>query len=246
MTVDLSIIVPAFNESKTIGLVVNRLIENLTKFTFEIVIIDDASRDNTSEVAAEIINQHSNIRLIRHKTNQGKTEALKTGFKESQGRIIIVQDADLEYDPADISRVISPILNNIADVVYGSRFLDLEHKNTFLFKSYVANKVINFFSNFFTHFKFTDVETCYKAFRREIIQNMVINSKRFGFEIEVTAKISKLQLRIQEVPISFSSRSYEEGKKIGFKDGIQALFYIIKYNLFSSKENSFVQEPNLE
>jgi glycosyltransferase involved in cell wall biosynthesis len=192
------------------------------------------------------MSQHQNIRLIRHEHNQGKTQALVTGFKECLGRVVIVQDADLEYNPGDILRVVSPILNLSADVVYGSRLLDPEHANHFLTSSLIANKVLTFVSNLFTQFKFTDVETCYKAFKREIIQNMVINSKRFGFEIEVTAKISKLNLRIQEVPISFSSRSYDEGKKIGAKDGIQAMIYILKYNLFTSKKDAFVSDPDLE
>jgi len=239
MSKDLSVVVPAYNESKTIGLVIDRLMASLAEFEYEIVIVDDASKDNTSEVIDEIMLHHENIRLIRHPLNQGKTGALRTGFKECRGRVVIVQDADLEYDPADISRVVAPILDRSAQVVYGSRFSGKEHKNTFLFRSYFANRVLTFFSNFFTRYKFTDVETCYKAFRREIIQAMLIESSRFGFEIEVTAKLSKLDLHITEIPITFSSRSYAEGKKIGFKDGLQALFYILKYNLFTSKEHSF-------
>ena len=246
MAKDLSVIVPAYNESKTIGLIINNLAEHLTMFDYEILVVNDASSDNTADLVSEIAAQNGNVRLLQHTINQGKTPSLITGFKASQGNIVIVQDADLEYDPADIQRVISPILNHSADVVYGSRMLDPTNRKKFLVESYIANKVITFVSNFFTRYKFSDVETCYKAFRREIIQNMVINSRRFGFEIEVTAKISKLDLRVREIPISFSSRSYDEGKKINAMDGIQALYYILKYNLFSSKENSFVQEPNLQ
>jgi glycosyltransferase involved in cell wall biosynthesis len=245
MLKDLSVVVPAYNESKTIRLVIDRLAASLRDLNYEIVIVDDNSGDKTAEVINEIMLQNDNVRLIRHSFNQGKTGALKTGFKECLGDIIIVQDADLEYDPADISRVIAPILNRTAQVVYGSRFSGQGQKNTFLFRSYFANRVITLFSNFFTKFKFSDVETCYKAFRREIIQMMVIDSSRFGFEIEVTAKISKLNLQVSEAPITFSGRSYSEGKKIGFKDGLQALFYILKYNLFTSKERSFIDLPAL-
>jgi glycosyltransferase involved in cell wall biosynthesis len=246
MTKDLSVIIPAYNEAKTIGVVINALVEHLTKLDYELLVINDASSDNTADLVSEISAQNDNVHLINHLINQGKTPALITGFKASQGRVVIVQDADLEYDPADIERVIAPILNHLADVVYGSRMLDPKNRNKFLFESYMANKVITFVSNIFTRYKFSDVETCYKAFRREIIQNMVINSRRFGFEVEVTAKISKLDLRTCEVPISFSSRSYDEGKKINAMDGVQALYYILKYNLFSSKEKSFVKEPDLK
>jgi glycosyltransferase involved in cell wall biosynthesis len=240
----LSVVVPAYNEEKTILLVIDRLTKILHDLDYEIVIVDDASHDRTANIVSELIKDHNNIRLFRHEQNQGKTQALKTGFCECQGDIVIVQDADLEYNPADMLRVISPIVQNTADVVYGSRLLNLATKESFMAKSYFANRVITFFSNLFTKFHFSDVETCYKAFRREIIQNMVINSTRFGFEIEVTAKISKLNVRITEVPISFLSRSYADGKKIGVKDGIQALFYIVKYNLFTSKKRSFKNVPN--
>jgi glycosyltransferase involved in cell wall biosynthesis len=244
MDYDLSVVIPAFNESKTIGLVINRLLESLSPIQFELVVVDDFSRDSTAGIIRGLIEQHDNICLVQHESNKGKTEALKTGFKSCSGRVVLVQDADLEYDPKDILRVIQPILDFKADVVYGSRMLEMK-KNTFMFKSLFANKVITFFSNCFTRYKFSDVETCYKAFRREIIQNMLITSQRFGFEIEVTAKLSKLRLRTAEVPISYNSRSYEEGKKIGANDGLQALLYILKYNLFTSLEESFSQIPDL-
>jgi glycosyltransferase involved in cell wall biosynthesis len=244
MIYDLSVVIPAFNESKTIGSVIDRLLESLSPIQFELVVVDDFSRDTTAEITRGLIKLHDNIHLVQHASNKGKTEALKTGFSSCSGKVVLVQDADLEYDPNDILRVIQPILEDQADVVYGSRMLDLK-KNTFMFKSLFANKVITFFSNCFTRYKFNDVETCYKAFRREIIQNMVITSERFGFEIEVTAKLSKLHLRTAEVPISYTSRSYEEGKKIGANDGLQALLYILKYNLFTSLKDSFVKVPDL-
>ena len=244
MDCDLSVVIPAFNESKTIGLVINRLLECLAPIQFELVVVDDFSRDATASVIRGLMEQHNNICLVQHESNKGKTEALKTGFKSCSGRVVLVQDADLEYDPADILRVIQPILDRKADVVYGSRLLDRK-QNSFMLKSLFANRVITFCSNCFTRYKFSDVETCYKAFRREIIQNMLITSQRFGFEIEVTAKLSKLHLRTAEVPISYNSRSYQEGKKIGANDGLQALHYILKYNLFTSLKDSFTQIPDL-
>lgn len=244
MVYDLSVIVPAYNEEKTIGVVIERLLESLASVRFEIVVVDDCSRDKTAETIRALMALHENIHLVQHELNGGKTKALKTGFQSCTGKIVIVQDADLEYDPRDILRVIQPILENKADVVYGSRFLNIKN-NKFMFKSLFANKVITFVSNLFTRYKFSDVETCYKAFRRDIIQKMVITSQRFGFEIEVTAKLCKLRLRIIEVPIYYNSRSYEEGKKIGASDGFQALLYILKYNLFTSRKESFTEIPEL-
>jgi Glycosyltransferases involved in cell wall biogenesis len=245
MTTDLTVIVPAYNESKTIGVVIERLIKNLQSVSFEILVIDDASKDNTAEIVSNFGKTHSEIHLIQHKVNQGKTMALATGFKKAQGKAIIVQDADLEYCPEDIISLVLPILEGDADVVYGSRMIKYENKEHFMLRSYFANKLITFVSNLFTKYKFTDVETCYKAFKSEIIQNLIITSQQFGFEIEVTAKISKLELNVCEKPISFASRSYQEGKKIGVRDGFQALGYILKYNLFTSKENSFTQDPTI-
>lgn len=241
----LSVVIPAYNESKTIDLVVEKLLKNLSSINFEIVIVDDFSKDETARISQNLVEQHKNIQLVQHKLNKGKTEALKTGFQYCTGDIIMVQDADLEYDPKDILHVIEPIRNNQADIVFGSRLLDPQKKNVFMPKSLFANKVLTFLSNLFTRYKFTDVETCYKAFRKPIIQNMIITSKRFGFEIEVTSKISKLKPRIIEVPITYVCRSYSEGKKIGAKDALQAMGYILKYNLFTSITDSFVKIPDL-
>ena len=171
--------------------------------------------------------------------NRGKTEALKTGFALTTGQIVIVQDADLEYDPAEIADVIAPIVEGHADVVYGSRFLVRKASRVLYFYHYIANKGLTFLSNLCTNVNMTDVETCYKAFRGEIIRNMTITSSGFGFEIEVTAKVAKLGVSIYEVPISYHGRTYEQGKKIGMKDGIAALWYIVRFNFFCSLKDSF-------
>ncbi|MCX6056305.1 MAG: glycosyltransferase family 2 protein [Chloroflexi bacterium] len=239
----LSVVVPAYNESKTIIQVVERLLSSLSAINFEIIIVDDCSKDDTAVISQLLTGKYDNVRLVKHKINKGKTEALKTGFQECSGEIVMIQDGDLEYDPKDIMRVIQPILDNQADLVYGSRLLDPDHKNVFMVKSLVANKTLTFLSNLFTRYKFSDVETCYKAFRCSLIKNMIITSERFGFEIEVTAKISKLRLRTCEIPISYYCRSYAEGKKIGIMDGIHAIGYILKYNLFTSVKKSFREIP---
>jgi len=185
------------------------------------------------------------VRLIRCSANRGKTEALKMGFAASTSDIVIVQDADLEYDPADIRGVIQPIIMGKADVAYGSRFLVRRATRILYFRHYLANRFITFLSNLFTDYNFSDIETCYKAFRGDIIRNMVITSSGFGFEVEVTAKIAKLKCRVFEVPISYYGRTYQEGKKIEAKDGLHALFYIFKYNLFTSLRSSYRQIPQL-
>lgn len=240
----LSIIIPAYNEEKTILHVLDAILEH-NRGAVEIIVIDDHSRDQTASLVTTYIESHPQVRLIRHSRNMGKTEALKTGFAASTGDIVIVQDADLEYDPVDIPSVIDPIHSGKADVVYGSRFLVRRATRILYFRHYLANRFLTFLSNLFTDYNFSDVETCYKAFRGEIIRKMVITSHGFGFEIEVTAKIAKLKCRIYEVPISYYGRTYQEGKKIGVKDGVQALFYIFKYNLFTSLRASFSTKPDL-
>ncbi len=239
----LSIIVPAYNEQTTILHVIKRLLQ--LKDLLEIIVVDDCSKDQTSQLVAEFALEHPSVTLLRHQKNSGKTEALKTGFAASRGEIVLVQDADLEYDPGDIPSIISLIKNGEADVVYGSRFLVRRAARVLYFYHYLANKLLTFISNIFTNVNFTDVETGYKAFRGEIIRNMVINSTGFGFEIEVTAKISKLKCALYEVPISYYGRTYEEGKKIGPADGIAALWYIFYYNVFVSPERSFRNYPSL-
>lgn len=240
----LSIIVPAYNEEKTITNVLTAILESNPDL-HEVIVVDDGSKDRTAELAEAFILNQPRVRLIRQPKNAGKTEALKTGFAASTGDIVIVQDADLEYDPGEIPSVIEPIRQGRADVVYGSRFMTRKASRVLYYRHYIANKILTILSNLLTDCNFSDVETCYKAFRGEIIRNMIITSKGFGFEIEVTAKVTKLKCRIYEVPISYYGRTYEEGKKIGLKDGIHALGYIFRYNVFTSLDKSFTRKPQL-
>lgn len=225
----LSVVVPCFNEIKTIG----EVIENILKSPInpkEIIIVDDFSNDGSREYLKKIKNKK--IKTIFHNKNLGKGKALSTGIDFARGQIIIIQDADLEYDPKEYPNVIGPILNGKADVVYGSRFQGGQPHRVVYFWHRVGNGFLTIFSNLFTDLNLTDMETCYKAFRSEIIKNIKIEEKRFGFEPEITAKISKLNCRIYEVGISYYGRTYKEGKKIGWKDGIRAIYCILKYNLF--------------
>jgi glycosyltransferase involved in cell wall biosynthesis len=233
----LSVVIPAFNEEATLVAVTQKILA--VPHLHEVVIVDDCSTDRTGDIAEELARLSPQVKVLHHRMNRGKTEALKTGFAHTTGDVVIVQDADLEYDPSDIDHVITPILANEADVVYGSRFLVRRAARVLYFYHYLANKTLTFFSNLFTNVNFTDVETGYKAFRGDIIRNMTISSSGFGFEIEVTAKIAKLGCRLFEVPISYHGRTYQEGKKIGAADGIAAFWYVIKFNLFCSLEKSF-------
>jgi len=237
----LSVVIPAFNEEATLARVVARVLE--IPALFEIVIVDDCSSDGTAAIADDLARRDPRVKVSHHPKNRGKTEALKTGFALTTGSIVIVQDADLEYAPEEIAVVIAPIIAGEADVVYGSRFLVRKATRVLYFYHYIANKSLTFFSNLLTNVNMTDVETGYKAFRGEIIRNMKITSSGFGFEIEVTAKIAKLKCAIYEVPISYYGRTYEQGKKIGLSDGIAALWYIVKFNLFCSLEQSFRTVP---
>ncbi|MFM7189498.1 MAG: glycosyltransferase family 2 protein, partial [Microcystaceae cyanobacterium] len=237
----LSVVIPVYNEVETIANVIEALLK--LPELLEIVVVNDGSQDGTDKVLDQLAEQYPPLKVVHHPLNRGKTAALKTGFRLTEGAIVIVQDADLEYDPQEIPEVISPILQGKADVVYGSRFLVRKAARVLYFYHFLANKFLTFLSNLLTNVNMTDVETCYKAFRGEIIRNMIIESKGFGFEIEVTAKVAKLNCRIYEVPISYYGRTYEEGKKIGMKDGIQAIGYIIYYNCFRSVKSSFKSYP---
>ena len=210
---------------------------------YEVILVDDGSTDGTAEIAEELSRLDSRLHIIRFDRNQGKTAALKAGISASTGDIVIVQDADLEYDPQDITGLIEPIVNDKADVVYGSRFLVRRETRILYFRHYLANRILTFLSNLFTDMNFSDVETGYKAFRGEIIRNMLIESRGFGFEIEVTAKVAKLGCRVYEVPISYHGRTYKEGKKIGFWDAVAAMYYIVKYNLFCPRRRAFSHIP---
>jgi glycosyltransferase involved in cell wall biosynthesis len=239
----LSVVIPAYNEQQTLASVVEKVLA--VPHLREIVVVNDRSTDRTGEVAEQLSRTFPKVRVLHHPVNKGKTEALKTGFAATTGDIVIVQDADLEYDPSEIFTVIEPIVNGTADVVYGSRFLVRKATRVLYFYHYVANKGLTFLSNILTNINLTDVETGYKAFRGEIIRNMVITSSGFGFEIEVTAKVAKLKCTMYEVPISYYGRTYEQGKKIGFSDGVAALYYIIYYNLCCPLRSSFRTVPRL-
>jgi len=225
----LSVIVPCFNEISTL----EEVIENILKSPInpkEIIIVDDLSTDGSREYLKMIKN--SKIKTIFHKKNLGKGAALASGINLARGEIVIIQDADLEYDPSEYPIVLGPILSGKADVVYGSRFQGGQPHRVVYFWHRIGNGLLTIFSNLFTDLNLTDMETCYKAFRTEIIKKIKIEEKRFGFEPEITAKISKLNCRIYEVGISYYGRTYREGKKIGWKDGIRAIYCILKYNLF--------------
>jgi glycosyltransferase involved in cell wall biosynthesis len=236
----LSVVIPAYNEEATLENVVEEVLK--LSQVLEAIVVDDGSTDGTPAVC-ERLSRIPRVRTIRMARNRGKCEALKAGFAVSIGQIVIVQDADLEYDPAEIPEVIRPILEGRADVVYGSRFLVRRAARVLYFYHFVANKGLTLLSNLLTNINFTDVETGYKAFRGDIIRNMVITAKGFGIEIEVTAKIAKLGCAIYEVPISYHGRTYEQGKKIGLSDGLAALWYIFKFNLFCDLKSSFVRLP---
>jgi glycosyltransferase involved in cell wall biosynthesis len=240
----LSVVIPAYNEEATLAAIVEKVLG--IPHLLEIIIVDDNSTDGTAQIVQRLSEEHEAVRSVRHKKNRGKTEALKTGFSQTRGEVVIVQDADLEYDPTEIAGVIKPILDGHADVVYGSRFLVRKATRVLYFYHYIANKFLTFTSNMLTNLNMTDVETCYKAFRGDIIRNMVIESRGFGFEIEVTAKIAKLGCPIYEVPISYYGRTYQEGKKIGLRDGMEAFWFVFRFNLFCSLRSSFRQIPQVQ
>jgi glycosyltransferase involved in cell wall biosynthesis len=221
---------PAYNEAATIARVVERVLAQPQ--VAELIIVDDASHDGTGEVIRKLAAGESRIKVFTHATNQGKGAALRTGFRHATAPIVVVQDADLEYDPAEYGILLGPILEGKADVVYGSRFLGSGAHRVLYFWHYVANTFLTLLSNMGTNLNMTDMETCFKAFKREVIQAVEIEEDRFGFEPEITAKVARMRprLRIYEVPVSYHGRTYEEGKKIGWRDGLWALWCIFKYN----------------
>jgi glycosyltransferase involved in cell wall biosynthesis len=226
----LSIIIPCYNEAKTIISLIDAVKKSPVK-NREIIIVDDGSKDGTRDILSNL--NDPEVRIIFHSKNKGKGAALRTGFSEAKGDICIVQDADLEYDPQEFPLVIQPILDGKADVVFGSRFQSGRPHRVVYFWHRIGNGLLTLMSNFFTDLNLSDMETCYKAFRREVIQSVNIKENRFGFEPEVTAKISKMDIRIYEVGISYYGRTYDEGKKIGWKDGVRAVYCILKYNLWA-------------
>jgi glycosyltransferase involved in cell wall biosynthesis len=225
----LSIVIPCYNEESTIRTIVDA-VRASPYASKEIIIVDDCSRDNTRAILKSEIEPLVD-KILYHEVNQGKGAALRTGIQSATGDIVIIQDADLEYDPNEYSLLVEPILQNKADVVFGSRFMGGHPHRVLYFWHRLGNGFLTFLSNMFTNLDLTDMETCYKVFRREIIQGITIEENRFGFEPEITAKIAKTRCRIYEVGISYYGRTYEEGKKIGWKDGFRALYCIVKYNV---------------
>jgi len=225
----ISVIIPVFNEAKTVKELVKRV--QSVDLEKEIIIVDDASTDGTREVLNELTREQG-ITVLFHQSNQGKGAALRTAFKEVKGEIVIIQDADLEYDPFEYSKLIRPIMEGKADVVYGSRFLGGPHR-VLLFWHYVGNQILTLFSNMLTNLNLTDMETCYKVFKSSLLKEFTIESNRFGVEPEITSKLARLKCKIYEVDISYSGRDYTEGKKINWKDGIAAFYWILKFNLWS-------------
>jgi len=226
----ISIIIPCYNESKTIKEIISRIIKDKS-YDKEIIVIDDYSTDGTRNILKNELKILINCLILNDK-NYGKGYSIKRGIESANGDIILIQDADLEYDPSDYPRLIEPIKNNFADVVYGSRFTGANEKRVLNYWHSVGNKLLTTLSNMFTNINLTDMEVCYKAFKSEIIKNIKLNENRFGFEPEVTAKIAKKKIRIYEVGVKYYGRTYQEGKKINWKDGISAIRCIIKYNLF--------------
>ena len=226
----ITIIIPCYNEAKTIEIIVDKILK-LNKYKFEIIIVDDYSTDGTREILQDKISTKVSL-IIYNDKNYGKGYCIKKGIEKSKGNIILIQDADLEYNPNDYQKLINPIINNHADVVYGSRFVGGDEKRVLFFWHTVANKILTLISNIFSNLNLTDMECGYKVFRSEVLKKITLKENRFGFEPEITAKISKMNIRIFEVGVSYFGRTYSEGKKITYKDAFNALYCIIRYNIF--------------
>src|ERR1700690_1423659 len=236
----LTVIIPIYNERATLRRVVGKVLS--VPLNIELICVDDGSKDGSREILQELAEQHPQLRVFFQPQNMGKGAALRRGIQEATGDYVIVQDADLEYDPAEFPTLLEPLIQGNADVVYGSRFLGGRPHRVLYFWHSVGNSFLTLLSNCLTNINLTDMETCYKAFRREIIQSIPIEENRFGFEPEITVKVARRKLRIFEVGISYSGRTYEEGKKIGWKDGVRALYCLLKYSLKEPKaEAALVQ-----
>lgn len=228
----LSVVIPVYNEARTVAQLLERAAAVHVGFEKELIVVDDGSRDGTRELLQELGARHPEWRIILHPRNQGKGAALRTGFAAATGDIVLVQDADLEYDPAEYPLLLKPILDGHADVVYGSRFLGGGPHRVLFFWHYVGNKVLTTLSNIMTNLNLTDMEVCYKVFRREVLNSLRLRENRFGIEAEITAKVARGRWRIYEVPVSYYGRSYAEGKKITWRDGIRSLWCIFKYRFW--------------
>jgi glycosyltransferase involved in cell wall biosynthesis len=227
----LGVVMPVYDEADTLHAIVERVLARPE--VGELVMVDDFSKDNSWRRMQELSSTDARIRIFRHEVNQGKGAALRTGFGKVQSAIVIIQDADLEYDPNDYPKLLEPILAGRADVVYGSRFLGSGSHRVLYYWHSVGNKFLTRVSNMFTNLNLTDMETCYKVFRRDVLDKITVTENRFGFEPEITAKVARLRVPIYEVSISYFGRTYEEGKKIGWKDGVRAVWCILKYNLLA-------------
>jgi len=231
--ISLSVIIPCYNEEKTLEAIVKRVLA-VESIDFELIIIDDYSSDGSRAIIEKLSSNDGRIKPVFHEKNSGKGAAIRSGIKHATKDFVVIQDADMEYDPKEYGKLLAPFIENNADVVYGSRFMGGEKKRVLFYWHMVGNKFLTVMSNMFTNLDLTDMETCYKMFRREVIQGVRIEENRFGFEPEITAKISKIRnVKIYEVGISYSGRTYDEGKKIGWKDGFRALYCIIKYRFKS-------------
>lgn len=229
--VKLSVVVPCYNEARTLRRCIERVLTIADEaLSLEILIVDDCSTDDSPTIARDLETAHQQVMVISHERNQGKGAALRSGFRRATGDFVAVQDADLEYDPHDLKKILAPLLSGDADVVLGSRFLSSGVHRVLYFWHYLANRFLTILSNMFTDLNLTDMECCYKIFRREVIQSINLQENRFGFEPEIVAKVAHLRLRVFEAGISYYGRTYAEGKKIGFRDGIRALYCICHYN----------------